>query len=148
MRTWQSYLEFLEESISGDPTTFNFDYTPFFNLSIRADTGKYFFFFKLGKIVSVATCLPTCAGIPSLGRRIREGGPNNLNAATHRARKRKLGWVEINGVYPCFVFLAQIVPCIMSCSFEGKYGSQIAVTRLFFHGLLDPGVHLFPIIHK
>lgn len=113
------------ESISGDSTTFNFDYTQFFNPSIRADPGKYYFWKTGGKCERV-TCLPTSVGILLLERRIREKASKQLNVTTHRARKRKIGG-NLGSIL--FFSFAQLFPCIMICSFEEKYSPQKAVTR-------------------
>lgn len=84
------------------------------------------------------TCRLTAVGILSLERGIRGwGSSEQLNVATHRTRKRK---IKLGGnLRSMLCFFAQIFPCIVICSFEKKkYGSQTAITRMFFHGIPRP----------
>ena len=89
------------------------------------------------EIVNI-TCRLTAVGILSLEREIRGwGSSEQLNVATHRTRKRKIKLGGNLRSILCF-FFAQIFPCIVICSFEEKYGSQTAITRMFFHGIPRP----------
>lgn len=77
-------MKFLGEIISGGSTTFNSDYTQFFNPSMRANTGKWYLKKK-----------KKTTGILPLEKRIREKDSKQLKVATHRAKKKKSDWVEI-----------------------------------------------------
>lgn len=86
--------------------------------------------------MNVVTCLPTSVGILLLERRLRQRASKQLNVTTQSQKdKIRLGGNLGNILY---FFLAKIFSCIMLCSFEGKYSSQKAVTRIFFHAIARP----------